>query len=172
MTIQHDAEIRWERSPGELFTDRRYGRAHTWHFDGGARVAASSSPHAVPVPFSRPEHIDPEEALVAAVASCHMLTFLFLAARQGYVIDAYVDPAIGEMGLSDSGRPALAHVTLRPRIRFSGDRVPDDAAVRALHLQAHDDCVIANSVRAAIEVAGSWHHDATLHATVQAKVQR
>jgi organic hydroperoxide reductase OsmC/OhrA len=155
---RHEAEIRWQRTADEAFTDRRYSRAHTWHFDGGAQLPASSSPHGVPLPFSRPEYVDPEEALVAAIASCHMLTFLFLAAKRGYVVDRYVDPSIGEMGRNEEGRPAVTRVTLRPEIHFSGPRIPDDAAVHALHHQAHAECIIANSVRAAIEVAGSWRH--------------
>lgn len=154
----HEAEIRWQRGTEEPFTDRRYGRAHTWHFDGGAEVAASSSPHNVPPPFSRPEHVDPEEALVAAIASCHMLTFLFLAAKRGYVVDRYVDAAVGEMGRNEGGRSALVRVTLRPAVQFSGRQRPDDAAVDALHHQAHDECIVANSVRTAIDVAGSRRH--------------
>lgn len=157
---QHEAEIRWQRAADEAFTDRRYSRAHTWHFDGGAVVPASSSPHAVPLPFSRAENVDPEEAFVAAISSCHMLTFLFLAARGGYVVERYVDPAVGEMGKDENGRAMVARVTLRPDILFAGERVPDDAAVQALHHEAHEGCFIANSVRTAIEVAGSWRHEA------------
>lgn len=164
----HGAEVRWQRGPDEAFADRRYSRAHTWHFDGGAAVPASSSPHNVPVPFSRPEHVDPEEALVAAIASCHMLTFLFLAAQQGYVVDQYVDAAVGKMGLHETGRPALTRVTLRPAIQFSGGQFPDDAAVDALHHQAHDECIVANSVRTTIEVAGSWRHAAATAAAPDA----
>ena len=154
----HEAEIRWQRGAGEAFTDRRYSRAHMWHFDGGAEIPASSSPHGVPAPLSRPEHIDPEEALVAAIASCHMLTFLFLAAKRGYIVERYVDPAFGEMGSGEGGRAAITRVTLRPEVRFSGPQIPDDAAVDALHHQAHAECIIANSVRATIEIAGSWRH--------------
>src|SRR5690349_16413982 len=154
----YGAEIRWRRDGAERFTDRRYSRAHAWHFDGGAVVAASSSPHHVPVPFSRPEHVDPEEAFVAAIASCHMLSFLFVAAKAGYVVDAYDDAAAGEMAPGDDGRPAITRATLRPAIVFSGERVPDDAAVRALHEAAHEECFIAHSVRTAIEVAGTWRH--------------
>lgn len=155
---RHEAEVRWQRQPDETFVDRRYSRAHTWHFDGGATVPASSSPHNVAVPFSRPEHVDPEEAFVAAIASCHMLTFLFLAAKRGYVVDSYVDSAVGEIGPNDDGRAAVTRVTLRPEIVFSGPSAPDDATVEQLHHQAHEECFIANSVRTTIDVAGSWRH--------------
>jgi organic hydroperoxide reductase OsmC/OhrA len=154
----YQAEVRWQRGASELFVDRRYSRAHSWHFDGGAIIPGSSSPHSVPLPFSREESVDPEEALVAAIASCHMLTFLFLAATQGYAIEQYVDAAVGEMGKNDHGRPALIQVTLRPAIIFSGQAIPDDAAVERLHHRAHDDCIIANSVRTTITIAGSHHH--------------
>jgi organic hydroperoxide reductase OsmC/OhrA len=155
---QHEAEVSWKRRRGEAFVDRRYDRAHTWRFDGGAVVPASSSPHNVRVPFSRPEHVDPEEAFVAAISSCHMLTFLFLAAKRGHVVDAYVDRAVGEVGPNDEGRASVTRVTLRPEIIFSGASVPDDAVVAQLHHEAHQECFIANSVRTVIVVAGSWRH--------------
>ena len=157
---KHEAEVRWQRGDGEAFTDRRYSRAHAWHFDGGAVVAASSSPHSVPLPFSRADAVDPEEALVAAIASCHMLTFLFLAAKAGYTVDEYADAATGDQGTNADGRAALTHVTLRPAVVFSGALVPDDAAVEALHHRSHDECIIANSVRTAITIAGSYRHAA------------
>lgn len=158
MSTRYAAEIRWHRAADEPFTDRRYSRAHAWHFDGGAVVPASSSPHAVPLPFSRPDHVDPEEALVAAIASCHMLTFLFLAAQRDLRVDGYVDAAMGTLGPLDDGRPALVQVTLRPVVHFGGAHAPDDAMVQALHAQAHAECIIARSVRAHIEVIGRWRH--------------
>lgn len=161
-SAEHRAEVRWQRAPGERFTDRRYGRAHVWAFDGGAEVPAAASPHAVPAPYTRPEHVDPEEALVAAASSCHMLTFLFLAARDGYVVDRYADRAAGEQGADAGGRAALTRVVLRPEVSFSGAKVPDDAAVAALHRRAHADCVVANSLRAPVECAGTWTHVAAL----------
>lgn len=153
---RHEAAVTWRRGGGEAFSDRRYSRAHSWHFDGGATVAASSSPHSVPLPFSRAEAVDPEEAFVAAIASCHMLTFLFLAATEGYVVDQYIDASVGELGVNDEGRRALTQVTLHPAIVFSGARLPDDAAVEALHQRANDECVIASSVRATVAIAGSY----------------
>ncbi len=155
---QHGAEVRWQRRAGEPFVDRRYSRAHAWHFDGGATIPASSSPHAVPPPWSCAEHVDPEEALVAAVASCHMLTFLFLAARRGLVVERYDDAATGEVGADAHDRPAIVRVTLRPTVVLSGAAEPDDATVAALHDAAHDECPIARSIRAGVVVDGSWTH--------------
>jgi len=152
----HGAEISWERGTGETFTDRRYSRAHSWRFDGGALVPASSSPHNVPVPFSRVEHVDPEEAFVAAISSCHMLTFLYVAAKSGYLVDRYHDAAVGETGHVENGREGVTRVTLSPVVEFAGPRLPDDREVARLHHEAHEDCYIANSVRTTIEVRGEW----------------
>ena len=146
----HTAEVHWERRDA-VFTDKRYSRAHRWSFDGGVVVPASSSPHAVPLPYSDPANVDPEEAYVAALSSCHMLTFLWLAARQGFVVDSYTDAAEGRMQVNEAGKEAVTHVTLRPRIVFSG-RQPSEAELEALHHQAHDECYLANSVRTVIEV--------------------
>lgn len=143
--------VAWERR-GAAFSDNRYSRAHEWRFDGGAVVAASASPHVVPVPLSDPGGVDPEEALVAALSSCHMLTFLYLAAKRGFVVDAYTDHAVGRMGLNSSGRRALTHVVLRPRVGFSGPRLPTPAELDVLHHEAHEQCYIANSVTTAIRV--------------------
>ena len=153
---RYEAEVRWQRDEGERFTDRRYSRAHAWHFDGGAVIPASSSPQGVPLPYSRAEHVDPEEALVAAVASCHMLTFLFLAATRGLVVDRYVDAATGEVGPGANGRPAVVRVTLRPAVTCSGAIEPDDDLLATLHREAHDGCLVANSIRATVTVAGTW----------------
>lgn len=154
--VSHVAEISWRRGNDEAFIDRRYDRAHSWRFDGGAVVPASSSPHNVPLPYSRAEHVDPEEAFVAAVSSCHMLTFLYAAAKGGYVIDGYRDAAVGEMGRVEGGREGVIRVTLRPVVEFSGQRIPDDDDVARLHHEAHEECFIANSVRTTIVVDGEW----------------
>lgn len=156
----HEAEVRWQRGEGESFTDRRYSRAHAWHFDGGATVPASSSPQSVPLPYSHAEHVDPEEALVAAVASCHMLTFLFLAAKRGLVVERYADAATGEVGLGPNGRPAVVRITLRPAVTCSGMVEPDDDLLATLHREADDGCLVANSIRATVTVAGTWRHAA------------
>lgn len=149
------AAVRWCRKPEERFVDGRYGRAHEWAFDGGARVSASASPHVVPLPFSDPAGVDPEEALVASLSSCHMLFFLDFARRAGFVVDSYDDDAEGAMETGPDGREWMARVTLRPRIVFSGDKRPRSAEVDALHHHAHEACYIANSVKSEVRVEGS-----------------
>lgn len=143
---RHGATVEWTRGDAE-FTDGRYSRRHAWRFDGGAVVAGSASPHVVPAPFSDPSAVDPEEAFVAALASCHMLWFLSIAAEAGCRVDRYRDAASGVLARDRDGRMAMTEVTLRPDVRFSGDRVPDGAAVRAMHHAAHAACFLANSVR-------------------------
>lgn len=147
----HVCVVRWERR-GATFVDVRYSRAHSWSFDGGAVVAASASPHHVAVPFSDPSAVDPEEAFVAALSSCHMLTFLWLAAQRGLIVDSYVDDARGRMGRNAAGREAVTRVTLRPAVRFSGPRIPFGSELRALHQAAHEQCFLANSVACEVVV--------------------
>lgn len=147
----HTATIQWQRGDA-AFSDGRYSRRHAWQFDGGAVVAASPSPHVVPAPWSDPAAVDPEEAFVAAIASCHMLWFLSLAAEGGFVVDRYEDAAAGTMARIAPGRQAITEVVLRPRIAFAGEHVPTAAEVEALHEAAHDRCFIANSVKTAIHV--------------------
>ena len=146
---QVDATIAWQRG-SQPFTDNRYSRAHEWTFDGGLRVPASSSPLSVPVPLSDPAAVDPEEALVAATSSCHMLWFLSLAAKQGYTVDRYTDRAFGELGKNSDQQPALTRITLRPQVDFSGARQPTPAQLDALHRQAHQLCTIAHSLKAEV----------------------
>jgi organic hydroperoxide reductase OsmC/OhrA len=146
MAHEYTATIAWTRGAGEAFTDVKFSRAHTWAFDGGVTVPASSSPLSVRVPFSRADAVDPEEALVAALSSCHMLTFLFLAARQGFVVDSYQDAAVGIMTKNERGKLYVSKATLRPRIAFSGAKQPSDAELAQLHHHAHEECYIANSV--------------------------
>ena len=138
------------RQTHEAFTDQRYSRAHTWHFDGGADVAASSSPHIVPLPYSVAAHVDPEEAYVASLSSCHMLVFLAVAAKRGYAVDSYRDRAQGVMEKNPQGRLHISRVTLHPRVAYRGT-VPDAATEHALHHEAHEQCFIANSVRTVID---------------------
>jgi organic hydroperoxide reductase OsmC/OhrA len=142
----HVATVRWERGADEAFTDGRFGRGHEWSFDGGARVRASASPHVVPR-FADPAGIDPEVAFVASLSSCHMLTFLWLAARAGRVIDRYEYTAEGVLERTPEGRTWVARVTLRPRVAWGAPGAPDPEALAALHGQAHAECFIANSVR-------------------------
>lgn len=139
------AEVSWVRGEAR-FTDNRYSRQHTWRFDGGVEVLASSSPQVVPVPLSNPAGVDPEEAFVASLSSCHMLWFLSLAAQAGYTVDRYDDAASGVLEKNAHGRLAMTVVTLRPKITFIGPRLPTAEALRALHEAAHDSCFIAQSV--------------------------
>ena len=145
----YDATVAWQRGD-QAFTDNRYRRAHEWVFDGGARVPASSSPLSVPVPLSDPAGVDPEEALVAATSSCHMLWFLSLAAKQGYTVDQYTDRAFGVLGQNSDNQIALTRITLRPQTAFSGTLQPTPEQLAALHQQAHESCTIAHSLRAEV----------------------
>ncbi|MEZ9513825.1 OsmC family protein [Vibrio splendidus] len=149
---EYGAVIRWQKAEDEAFSDNQYSRGHSWEFDGGVTVPASSSPHVVPLPFSVEANVDPEEAFIAALSSCHMLTFLGIAAKQKYVIDSYVDDAIGVLEEDESGRSSVTKVTLRPRIEFVGSKVPSSAQLDKLHHLAHNNCFIANSVKTEIRV--------------------
>lgn len=142
--------VRWDRDE-KPFLERRYSRRHTWLFDGGAKVPASSSPHVVPTPMSDPAAVDPEEAFVAAISSCHMLWFLSIAARRGFTVNRYEDRAEGEMGTNDRGRTAMLRVTLHPEVVYDGG-APDASDEAAMHEEAHEKCFIANSVRTEIVV--------------------
>jgi len=141
----HDADIQWQRGDQD-FASGRYSRGHLWRFDGGAEVPGSSSPHVVPLPWSDPAGVDPEEAFVASLSSCHMLWFLSIAAQRGYCVDSYRDHATGVMRRNTRGKMAMSRVTLRPEVVFAGPLQPDRPALDALHHAAHDECFIANSV--------------------------
>ena len=151
---EHAARIVWQRA-GQPFTDKRYSREHKWLFDEGVEVAASASPHIVPLPFSNAAAVDPEEALVAATASCHMLFFLHFAADAGIVVDNYIDNAIGTMAAGEDGCMAMTKIVLRPQITFGRGSVPDSATITALHEKAHSHCFIANSLKCPVEVANN-----------------
>ena len=146
---EYHASLRWQRG-AQVFSDRRYSRRHEMHFDGGAVVPGSSSPHAVKLPYSDPTAVDPEEAFVASLSSCHMLWFLDLACRAGWVVDDYRDAAVGRMDRNAEGRTAMTLVTLRPAVSFGGARRPDAAEIERLHHAAHDECYIANSVKTTV----------------------
>jgi len=137
--------VSWQRG-SQPFIDNKYSRRHSWRFDGGLEVPASSSPHVVPVPYSDASAVDPEEAFVASLSSCHMLWFLSIAAKRRFLIDSYVDEAVGAMAKNASGKLAMTQVTLHPRVVFAGDRLPDRAEIDAMHHEAHAECFIANSV--------------------------
>ena len=142
---EYIAVVKWERG-SQPFSDYRYSRAHSWRFDGGVEVAASASPSIVPIPMSRADAVDPEEAFVAAVSSCHMLCFLSVAAKSGFIVDSYEDHAVGVMNKNPEGKLAITRVTLEPLAVFSGTSIPAKDDVVRMHHQAHDQCFIASSV--------------------------
>lgn len=148
---EHTALIEWDHHQGE-FVNGSYSREHTWTFDGGVRIPASPSPAVVHPPYSNPANVDPEEAFVAAIASCHMLTFLHLASRSGFAVASYRDRAVGTMTKNEKGVPWVSQVKLYPEIRYAGDNRPSLEKVRELHHQAHEQCFIANSVKTEITV--------------------
>lgn len=148
----HIATIQWQRGSAD-FLDKRYSRAHTWQFDGGVTVLASSSPHVVPQPYSDAAAVDPEEAFVASLSSCHMLWFLDLACRAGLRVNSYTDAAVGTMAKDSQGRLAITHVQLRPVTRFDAAHAPSAEQLNHLHHQAHEACFIANSVKTQIDCA-------------------
>ncbi|MEX2122458.1 MAG: OsmC family protein [Woeseia sp.] len=150
----HTATVVWQRGD-QPFTDNAYSRGHEWKFDGGAKVAASASPDIVPLPMSVAENVDPEEAFVASLASCHMLFFLSIAAKRGYVIDSYTDAAIGYTGKNDDGKLAVTKVILEPKVSFVGENIPTLEQMQAMHEKSHDLCFIANSVRSEVIVRTS-----------------
>src|SRR5262245_14142230 len=143
---EHKATIHWRRTSPD-FLRGKYSREHTWSFDGGVTVPASSAPSVVPIPYSNPAAVDPEEAFVASVSSCHMLSFLYIACKQGFEIDSYTDEAIGHMAKNEKGVLWVSTVRLSPKIVFSGERVPNAQNVEHLHHVAHEQCFIANSIR-------------------------
>jgi organic hydroperoxide reductase OsmC/OhrA len=148
---EYVATVAWQRG-GAAFTDNKYSRAHEWRFDGGAVVPASSSPLVVAPPGSDPANVDPEEAFVAALSSCHMLFFLFHAAKRGFVVERYEDAASGTMGKNADGRVAMLKVVLRPQVTWGGAQRPSAADIEALHHRAHEDCYIANSVKTEVAI--------------------
>lgn len=143
---EYRTTIVWDRANAP-FIDNRYSRGHRWQFDGGVEVPASSSPHVVPIPLSVARAVDPEEAFVASLSSCHMLWFLSIAARQKFVVDSYRDEAVGVMAKDSSGKMAMTSVTLHPEVRFGGDNRPSVEQVLAMHHKAHEECFIARSVK-------------------------
>lgn len=149
---EHQATIRWTHSQGD-FLKGTYSREHTWTFDGGVTVPASPSPSAVPKPYSNEANVDPEEAFVAAISSCHMLTYLYLAHRDGIEVASYEDDAVGVMTKNERGALWVSSVVLRPRIAYRGAKLPSRETEEQLHHAAHEECFIANSVKTDITVA-------------------
>ena len=151
---EHKATIRWNRT-GPDFLHGKYSREHTWAFDGGLTIQASPAPSGVPAPWSNPAFVDPEEAFVASVASCHMLTFLYIASRRGFQIDSYEDAAVGVMAKNEKGVPWVGSITLAPKIVYSGPKLPAPTDEAELHHLAHEQCFIANSIKTEVNVKHS-----------------
>ncbi|MGH9946951.1 MAG: OsmC family protein [Pyrinomonadaceae bacterium] len=150
----YTAKIAWKNDSPEAFAKNQYTRGHTWEFDGGVTVPASSSPHSVRVPYSIENAVDPEEALVASAASCHMLTFLWVASQKGFIIDSYEDDAVGEMTKGEDGKQFISKITLDPKIEWIGDKIPTTDELADLHHAAHEQCYIANSIKSEVVIAG------------------
>lgn len=148
----YTAKITWKSDSPEAFAKNQYTRAHEWAFDGGTVVPASSSPHAVRVPFSVEAAVDPEEALVASASSCHMLSFLWVASKGGFNVASYDDDAVGEMTTSPEGKQWISKITLAPRIEWAGEKVPTGDELAHLHHEAHEVCYIANSIKAEVVI--------------------
>lgn len=148
---EHTAIIQWKCNQ-EKFIDNKYSREHTWQFDGGVEIPASASPHVVPVPYSNNAYIDPEEAFVAALSSCHMLWFLSIAAKHKFVVESYTDYAVGVMEKNEDGKLAIMIVRLRPQVIFARDNLPTNQQIEAMHEEAHHHCFLANSVKTKIIV--------------------
>ena len=147
----YTATIIWKSDSLDRFSKNQYTRGHTWEFDGGVTVPASSSPHAVRVPFSVEAAVDPEEALVASVSSCHMLSFLWVVSKNGFVAESYEDNAVGEMTTNDEGKQWISKITLDPQIVWSGNAPTAEELVH-IHREAHEICYIANSINSEIVV--------------------
>ena len=145
--MPYNVKIFWKKNLDEAFVDSKYSRSHTWSFDGGIEIPASSSPHVVPVPMSNESAVDPEEAFVAAVSSCHMLWFLSIAAEKNFIVESYEDNAIGVLGKNGEGKLAMTKITLKPKVNFNDTTVPTSEQVDELHRLAHEKCFIANSVK-------------------------
>ena len=149
---EYTAKVIWNRGSQESYIDNQYSRGHQWIFDGGLTVPASSSPHIVPLPCSVEGNVDPEEAFVASLSSCHMLFFLGIAAKKRWVVDTYTDNAIGVMENNCDGKMAMTKVTLRPKVDFSGEKQPTLEQIEKVHHQSHEQCFIANSVKTEVYV--------------------
>lgn len=149
----HKATIHWELKAGEDFIKGKYSREHTWQFDGGFTVPGSSSPSVVKLPWSNPANVDPEEALVAAASSCHMLSYLYVAYLKGFLVKSYHDEAVGHMTKNEKGVPWVSSIVLNPKIVY-GEKVPNPSEEEELHHEAHEQCFIAQSIKSEMMVAG------------------
>lgn len=150
---EYKATIDWKNVNGADFLKGRYTREHTWTFDGGVTLPASSSPHVVPTPWSNPANVDPEEAFIASLSSCHMLTFIWLAGKAGFLVESYHDTATGLMEKNERGAFWVSKVTLHPKIVWGGEKRPTSEEIEKLHHRSHEECFIANSVKTEVVVA-------------------
>ena len=150
--MSYNVKIFWKKNIDEAFVDNKYSRSHTWVFDGGIELVASSSPHVVPLPLSNEFAVDPEEAFIAALSSCHMLWFLSIAAEKNYIVESYDDNAEGVLGKNEDGKLAMTRVTLKPKVNFGNNPAPTRDQVDELHCLAHEKCFIANSVKTKITI--------------------
>jgi organic hydroperoxide reductase OsmC/OhrA len=149
---EHRATIKWKAQPDADYARGRFTREHSWTFDGGLTVQASASPAVVPPPMSNPAYVDPEEAFVASLSSCHMLTFVYVAWRKGFVVSSYEDDAVGTMTKNAAGTPWISTVVLRPKVVYGGEKRPTPEEEHELHEAAHDGCFIAQSVKTDVKV--------------------
>jgi organic hydroperoxide reductase OsmC/OhrA len=147
----HFATVSWINS-GPDFLNNEYSRAHQWAFDGGSVINASAAPDIVPPPWSKAENVDPEEAFVASISSCHMLFFIHIASQKGFILESYKDKAEGFMEKNTAGQLAIPRVILRPESVFCGVDVPDKEMITSMHHSAHRSCFIANSVNTQIDI--------------------
>jgi organic hydroperoxide reductase OsmC/OhrA len=148
---EHTATIYWERGEAD-FLGGKFSRVHTWIFDGGARLEASAAPSVVPAAYTSASAVDPEEAFVASLASCHMLTFLYFAYKQGFQVDRYEDRPVGVLTKGPNGVPWVSSVTLHPQVVFGGEKRPTSQQYERLHHDAHEKCFIANSVKSEVTI--------------------
>jgi organic hydroperoxide reductase OsmC/OhrA len=153
--MKYTASIFWKKKETESFTDNKYSRGHTWVFDGGVELPASASPQVVPLPMSDESAVDPEEAFVAAISSCHMLFFLSIAASSNYTIETYDDQAEGIMSKNEHGQMVMGDIILKPKIVFSGTTIPSAEQIAELHNSAHHKCYLANSIKSTIKIIQS-----------------
>lgn len=150
--MPYNVRIFWEKKVDEAFADNKYSRSHTWTFDGGIELVASSSPHVVPPPMSNESAVDPEEAFIASLSSCHMLWFLSMAVEKNYIVESYEDNAEGVLGKNEEGKLAMTQVVLKPEIKFGNKHSPSRGEIDELHRSAHEKCFIANSVKTKITI--------------------
>lgn len=154
--MPYNVTILWQKGPNDTFVDNKYSRGHLWRFDGGIEIAGSSSPHVVPLPLSVEAAVDPEEAFIASLSSCHMLWFLSIAAEKGFIVESYQDNAEGILGENDEGKLAMTKVTLRPKVVFGGENAVTDEHLEEIHHEAHEKCFIANSVKTNVVTEPVW----------------